>query len=337
MGGGPQEESAGLVTGEAAAKERYTSRFVLTMCVANLVGALAHGIGIGLTLAEARTDIKMGFVKWVPVDIGNATHPMFERQVKTVWHIYPTQIVVAWFALSFTFHLVIGGLLAARGVRSSAAGWYLRGLYKCRAWWRWGEYFFSASIMMLVAVRMLGQRELYAAWAVVGCMATTQLFGWATELYSSSHIVTLSKDDPGVRTLCGYTLLRRWDPDPWVTVHRFSIHLGGYIPYFVSWYIVVDAYNTNMDAFGDYLPDFIPYMVWASLAVFTLFGLVQLWNQIYSFGPSLYWLGELIYVVLSFVAKAELGLLVLYQVLVPGSIYDDFLGIRNSTALADEA
>jgi hypothetical protein len=53
---------------------------------------------------------------------------------------------------------------------------------------------------------------------------------------------------------------------------------------------------------------------------------VQLWNQLYEFGPSLYWLGEAVYVFLSFAAKANLGFVVLYQALIAGSEFDAVLG-----------
>ena len=55
-----------------------------------------------------------------------------------------------------------------------------------------------------------------------------------------------------------------------------------------------------------------------SFALFTFFGITQLLHQALPYGPSLYWLGEVIYVILSFAAKAQLGFVVLYQALVEG-------------------
>lgn len=307
----------------------WSPRFVWTMCAANVVGAVAHGTGMGMTLAQGRFNIEMPLVKWMTENAGNSTHPRYVMRVRETSTIQPTSIVVAWFALSFSFHVVIATALAAHAFRGNLANWYFTGLYHGRAFWRWLEYFFSASIMMLITVRMLGQAEVYSIVASVGCMAITQLFGWFTELYSSLHIVTLPEEDPNAQRTCGYTLTRRWSRDRWTTVHRFCIHLGGYIPYTLSWYIVIASYQTNMDVIANSVPSYTHAMVWGSFAVFTMFGFVQLFNQLFPFGPSVYWAGELTYVVLSFAAKAQLGFLVLYQVLMPGSVFDEFLGIRE--------
>ena len=66
-------------------------------------------------------------------------------------------------------------------------------------------------------------------------------------------------------------------------------------------------------------------VVVGTFAVFTVFGLVQLILQALPFGPSLYAWGELAYIVLSFAAKANLGILAISQALVPGAKYDALL------------
>ena len=76
------------------------------------------------------------------------------------------------------------------------------------------------------------------------------------------------------------------------------------------------------------VPDFVNVTVIGSFALFTLFGITQLLHQVLPYGPSLYWLGEIIYVVLSFTAKAELGLIVLFQALVDDGDYDNVLEIQ---------
>ena len=75
----------------------------------------------------------------------------------------------------------------------------------------------------------------------------------------------------------------------------------------------------NNATVGEFLPSYINSAVLGSFALFTAFGLTQLALQTLTFGPSLYWVGELAYVVLSAVAKANLGFTVLREVLVEGA------------------
>ena len=80
-----------------------------------------------------------------------------------------------------------------------------------------------------------------------------------------------------------------------------------------------------MQALVGIVPDFINGTVVSSFALFTFFGITQLLHQVLPYGPSLNWLGEVIYVTLSFAAKANLGFVVLYQALVEGAIFDNQL------------
>ena len=83
-----------------------------------------------------------------------------------------------------------------------------------------------------------------------------------------------------------------------------------------------------MEVVSEAVPEFVNTATIGSFVLFTFFGLVQLFNQLFPYGPSLYWLGECTYVVLSFAAKANLGFIVLYQALVPGGPYDNALGAK---------
>ena len=183
---------------------------------------------------------------------------------------------------------------------------------------RWLEYFFSASLMLLILGSMLGVREIRSLQAQVGAMATVILFGWITDLISSPFIV---EEFYGINDKFGFA--RRWKEGSWLV--RWQVHLYGYIPYALVWVLVFRGYDNATSAFGPWLPPVSHQLVIGTFAVFTVFGLVQLVLQLLPFGPSLYAWGELVYIVLSFAAKANLGILAISQALVPGAEYDALL------------
>lgn len=174
--------------------------------------------------------------------------------------------------------------------------------------------------MLLILGSMLGVREIRSLQAQVGAMATVILFGWITDLISSPFIVECVDDEMTVGKL---TFLRRWKPRSWVV--RLQVHLYGYIPYALVWVLVFRGYDNAKASFGPWLPPASHQLVVGTFAVFTVFGLVQLILQALPFGPSLYAWGELVYIVLSFAAKANLGILAISQALVPGAEYDALL------------
>lgn len=293
------------------------------MIFLNLLGAAAHFVGVVLTLTAARHSFKLQMYRLKPINYGNATDPRLGRESVFDFWVYPSWIVVAFFSLSLGFHVFVSTVLLtelALGQRWYTT-WYMKGLYFCNAWWRWGEYLFSASIMLVITCMLLGIREYHVVLLVTGLMATTICFGWLTELHSSSLI--MAGADP--YELCGWTLTRRWLPGSWKT--RFQMHLLGYLPYALLWTVVFDQFRMNMEVVKEAVPPFVNTATIGSFCIFTLFGLVQLANQLFPYGPSVYWVGEVAYVVLSFAAKAQLGFMVVYQALVPGSPYDEALDV----------
>ena len=184
------------------------------------------------------------------------------------------------------------------------------------------EYFFSAPLMLLLAAPLMGIREIHAIWAVVGSLAVTILFGWITEIHATSFI----EEAPIPYVVCGWKLTRHWKPGSWRT--RWQIHLLGYFPYALCWTIVFDRFRLNMAAVSELIPSFVNFAVVGSFVLFTLFGITQLLHQVLPYGPSLYWFGEVVYVTLSFAAKANLGFIILFQSLVEGGLYDNVLQFR---------
>ena len=202
-----------------------------------------------------------------------------------------------------------------RGFAALVARWYLQCLCDCRAPWRWLEYAFSASLLISLAVRLLGTGHVELLWTLTQLMATTIFFGYMTEVYSVQFIVTAEKSQRFFGT--SWVLTRVWKPDTVVT--RMQMHILGYVPYISCWAILLHKYESTRARLQDDFPEFLPQAIWGSFVAFTLFGLVQLFSQLscgaLRYGPSLYWLGELTYILLSFAAKANMGFVVLAEVL----------------------
>jgi len=337
----------GASLSEDGYEEFRASRLPLLLLALNVVGAVAHGTGVLLVRTLARTYLELPVWHHLVDNVNTTEHPVWGED-RYVTHINPSTVITAFFALSLGFHVGIAAFLGVQHALPDAwwTQWYMWGLYHNMAPWRWCapalsppsllasrtpahrsfvrrlEYFFSAPLMLLIAAPLLGIRELHAIAAVVGSLGVTILFGWMTEIHGTGFI----EEAPEPYVLCGWRLTRRWAPGSWRT--RFQIHFLGYFPYALCWGIVFDRFRLNMEAIGDMVPDFVNVAIVGSFTLFTFFGLTQLLHQLLPYGPSLYWLGEVSYVVLSFAAKANLGFIVLFQSLVDGGLYDNVLQFK---------
>ena len=180
-------------------------------------------------------------------------------------------------------------------------------------------------------MRLLGTGHVELLWTLTQLMATTIFFGYLTEIYSVQFIVPAETP----RRFFGtpWMLTRVWKPQ--TDVIRMQIHILGYVPYISCWAVLLNQYETTRARLQDIFPEFLPQAIWGSFIAFTLFGLVQLFSQLscgpLRYGPSLYWLGELTYIVLSFAAKANMGFVVLGEVLLSDR-FDDLLYLKRTEA-----
>ena len=319
----PTAGALGAQLSSSGYEEFRKSSLPLLLLALNVLGAIAHGVGVTLVRTIARTNIELPIWHHVFSNANTTAHPVWVRS-EEVTHINPTTVITAFFSLSLSFHVFIACFLTLQRFMPDAwwTQWYLWGLYHNMALWRWAEYVFSAPLMLLIAAPMMGIREIHSIWAVVGSLGITILFGWMTEIHATEFIDVA----PTPYELWGWKLTRHWRPGSWKT--RWQIHLLGYVPYALCWTIVFDRFRLNMNGVGDVIPDFINVAVVGSFALFTLFGFTQLAHQFLPYGPSLYWLGEVIYVTLSFAAKANLGFIILFQALVEGGLYDNVLQFK---------
>ena len=152
----------------------------------HLLGLIAHGVGLALTLTQGRLQARLSVHVQVPERVySNGTDGSVGMRASTreIGALYPTLVVVAFFAISFLAHLVV--LVAMSSPRGLA--WYLSCMRTGVTPVRWIEYAASASVMMLLAARVLGTTNVHVLVAVTVLMATTMFFGYLTEVVASHH------------------------------------------------------------------------------------------------------------------------------------------------------
>jgi hypothetical protein len=290
----------------------------------NVVGALAHLCAVAVELGRGmRLDMKLELqyeaVVFVRADNGTGGF-LYERRhdgfARVAW------IALGVHAVSIGFHLLVVCALALATAleayySSHYDSWYERGIQACRSPARWAEYFVSSTMMVYLIGVLVGVRLSSTLWPICALNATTMLFGWNTEVLSSSLV---ERQPLGERPW-------RWRPGSRVDRLVYA-HLLGYVPFVAMLYFLLASYLPHRAALGEDCPDFADPIVFGTLAVFSLFGCVQLAQQAHDLGPSWYVYGEATYVALSFLAKAWLVLVANEQVLREGARFDAVLGAR---------
>ena len=161
--------------------------------------------------------------------------------------------------------------------------WYKRNLLQSRNYGRWIEYFFSASIMIVLISQLTGISDIAALLAIFGINACMILFGALQEKY----------EKPGKPS--------------WLPFWFGSF--GGIIPWIA---IVIYVWAPGIDVSP---PGFV-YGIIASLFVFFNCFAVNMVLQYKKVGPWRdYLFGEKVYIILSLTAKALLAWQVFFPVL----------------------
>lgn len=117
--------------------EYANSNLVYYLLAFNIIGAIAHAVGVLLTFTQGRTNLALQVFQIVPQNFGNSTHPDLRSRLDEVYRLHPTTVVGIFFGLSLGFHLVISLLLICQLLlpRSDFTTWYMRCLYFCVAPW----------------------------------------------------------------------------------------------------------------------------------------------------------------------------------------------------------
>jgi len=199
---------------------------------------------------------------------------------KLTYGLPMTWLVAIFFFLSAFFHF------------GNANIWWKNYIYyleREQSPYRWIEYTFSASTMILIVAYGSGIRIETELFMVYILIATTMFFGHLTE--------TINK-----KSTTG---------DFWVLPlrQRLTPHFMGYVPQISAWAVIVYTFSMNSEG----APPFVTVIVWTELVLFFSFGFVQLAVCIRK--PSKYVQGEIAYQVLSLVSKGFLGVILLTNVI----------------------
>lgn len=298
----------------------------------NAFGALGHLVGIVIELAvEIRFNMKLPLVQLNVTrnPVLNATNPFFYDYYQS-GHLPIAWLLFSIHLQSLVFHAGYAVALGS-GMRSNYQGlrlYYLNGIFRCRLFARWLEYFFSASTMILCLSALMGVRQIPTLVLQTGLCATTMLFGWICEVNSSNLIEEVPAEEVPPKAwwpFDGFVLTRRWKAGTsWD--RRLWTHGVGYIPLGLMYYSVFDSFYMHRNAMGDEFPAFVDTTVWLTVLLFLLFGATQFLQQLFRYGPSWYHYAEGSYLVLSLAAKAQLVIIATFNALKPGSQFDGSLG-----------
>lgn len=179
----------------------------------------------------------------------------------------------------------------------------------------WLEYVFSASLQVMNLAALTAITDFSSILTVGALMATTQLFGLLQEMYSMALILPAATNESGIVTR------RQWMPHTWRL--RLSFWALGFVPYVACWYVLIDQILRNIAAADMGNGVFLRVLLGSQLVSFTSFALVQLVNILHTYGPEWYAVGELMYTILSFTAKALFGVIAIQESLGPDGKYDD--------------
>lgn len=205
--------------------------------------------------------------------------------------LYLTVLVASFFALSSLAHLGNGAVWRE---------YYIAELRQCRTPTRWIEYFFSATVMILAVGYQLGIRSRDTLVAIAGLIATTMPFGYWTEM-----------------------IARPASPNAWTKPLRIRLlpWALGHVPQLVAWTLIGLQFYDGADP-DDRAPWFVHVILWSEAVLFFAFGGAALLSQLGP--PRRFWLGELLFQILSLVSKGLLGMLLLINVLMLSSFEDAY-------------
>lgn len=239
---------------------------------------------VDLTVPTYRTEITVVYTN------ESSSVESLSGNASRAWRLVPSYVeagelaftlaTASFFALSALFHLLNGCVLRS---------FYLRQLAKCRTPTRYIEYTFSAAVMQLLIAYTLGVRERLLLLSSAVLVGITMPFGYWCELMA----VPLDAD-----TWCEPLRIRLL---PWFV---------GNAPQVTAWLIVIVTFYDQTD---NSAPAFVHAILWGELVLFFSFGFVALWQQLST--PSQFYQGEIMFQVLSLVAKGALGTILLANVL----------------------
>lgn len=278
-------------TAAACASDAMTQRIPRARLLAwNAALALFHAglaaLTLGLGTRDLTVDLYKSAIDFRYVDANRTARgdpwelvPVYAR----AGSLHFTWWVASFFLLSSLFHALNATLL--RRV-------YLRNLERCYTPTRWTEYFFSATVMIVIIGYTLGIRDRETLIAIGALVATTMPFGYWVEV-----VARPASADAWTRPLA----------------HRLFPWVLGHVPQTVAWFVIVLRFYDGALTSEDRAPAFVHAILWLELALFFSFGAASLLSQVYP--PRLFYRGEIAFQVLSLASKGLLGGLLIANVL----------------------
>lgn len=209
--------------------------------------------------------------------------------------------------LFFAFSAAAHGIWVFCGPWKWSEGWLWRQLDNCCVPSRWLEYGFSASLMTVGIAVTSAIRDRAVLVCIFVLMLTTMCLGLVTELHSRPH-----RNADGTFDMdrwqgdeVGQSLARKWRN----YLYRMIPHWIGFVPYGTAWWVVAQTFFDILDdlcePLRERMPDFVVWIVFGSISLFSCFTPVQIWFQWRP--PKHYWKTEIVYPILSATAKVFLG------------------------------
>lgn len=260
----------------------------------NLLLFLFHAGLATLTLVVGKRDLEVPVYKSV-IDVRYANESSSGDEMRQ-WELVPVHIsggtfsftwwVASFFLLSAAFHLMNATVL--RRV-------YLSQLEQCYTPTRWTEYFFSATVMIVIIAYTLGVRDRDTLISVGALVATTMTFGYWVEVVG-----------------------RPKSADEWVAPLRERLFPWalGHVPQAVAWFLIIFRFYDVLSQ-NDRAPAFVYVILWTEVLLFFSFGVASLLSQLSP--PRLFYRGEILFQILSLVSKGLLGGLLIANVLIYSS------------------
>jgi hypothetical protein len=200
-------------------------------------------------------------------------------------------------------------------------GWYFVNLHQCRNPHRWAEYSVSAAVMCIIFAAVSGVSHAYMLTMLFALIWCTMTFGHFAERVCPPK-------DLGNDIRPKYWLVNDSNPDrlwaPYLNgkFHRLFWHVLGYYPYLSAWTCLLHSffYTAANAPEGRGAPMFVYFIIVGQFLLFSCFGVTQFVLLYLEQGAYWFVWGEMSYIVLSLVAKAFLGLLLVGNVLMYQSL-----------------
>jgi hypothetical protein len=161
----------------------------------------------------------------------------------------------------------------------------------------------SASVMFIAIAYTSGIRDVNFLLALFALMFCVMTYGWVCEMLADRTILSDTSDDNYIKILT-----------------RLFPNFLGYVPYITAYYIVIENYMRITKDFkgdnapaGQRIPEWVDIAVIGQCVFFSSFAIVSILQQIWS--PRRYYIGEIIYIALSFTSKGVLGFIMIFNVL----------------------